>query len=108
MSDIYRAIADPTRRRILDDLLARDDVTLSEICNGLVANGIVVSRQAVSQHLAVLESAGLVQSRRVGRTKRHTVHTEPLARIAWRWPPTGAVDAPGGRSADERFGGDRS
>ena len=44
------------------------------------------SRQAISQHLAVLEDAGLVSSRRFGRTKLHHLHTEPLREIAERWP----------------------
>ncbi|MFG2577151.1 ArsR/SmtB family transcription factor [Streptomyces sp. NPDC048481] len=84
--DVFKALADPTRRRILDELVERDGQTLFEICARLVTrHGIGLSRQAISQHLAVLESAGLVVSRREGRYKFHDLHTEPLERIAARW-----------------------
>ncbi|MDB1087936.1 metalloregulator ArsR/SmtB family transcription factor [Streptomyces sp. ACA25] len=84
--DVFKALADPTRRRILDELVERDGQTLFEICARLVTkHGLGLSRQAVSQHLAVLESAGLVRSRRQGRYKFHDVNTEPLERIATRW-----------------------
>ncbi|MCQ9129536.1 ArsR/SmtB family transcription factor [Streptomyces hilarionis] len=84
--DVFRALADPTRRRILDELVERDGQTLFEICARLVTrHGLGLSRQAISQHLAVLESAGLVVSRREGRYKFHDLNTEPLERIATRW-----------------------
>ncbi|MDJ1130708.1 ArsR/SmtB family transcription factor [Streptomyces iconiensis] len=84
--DVFKALADPTRRRILDELAERDDQTLFEICTRLVTkHGLGLSRQAISQHLAVLESAGLVVSRRQGRYKFHTLKTEPLERIVTRW-----------------------
>ncbi|GAB19456.1 putative ArsR family transcriptional regulator [Gordonia effusa NBRC 100432] len=87
MSDIYRAIADATRRQILDELVAQDDLTLFDICTRLTTRySNTATRQAISQHLAVLEEAGLVHSRRVGRTKVHTVDTEPLRAITQRWP----------------------
>ncbi|MGW7052294.1 ArsR/SmtB family transcription factor [Streptomyces sp. NPDC054887] len=84
--DVFKALADPTRRRILDELTEQDGQTLFEICTRLVTkHGLGLSRQAISQHLAVLESAGLVLSRREGRYKFHDLNTEPLERIATRW-----------------------
>lgn len=91
--DIYRAIADPTRRAILDELAKRDDQTLFELCGRLVAMyDINSSRQAISQHLDILEEAGLVKTRREGRTKLHTLDTQPLAEIAARWPTPGGKE----------------
>ncbi len=92
--DVFKALADPTRRRILDELVERDGQTLFEICARLVTKyGLGLSRQAISQHLAVLESAGLVVSRRQGRYKFHDLNTEPLEHIVTRWlrpdPPEG-------------------
>ena len=84
--DLFKALADPTRRRILDELVERDGQTLFEICARLVTrHGLGMSRQAVSQHLAVLESAGLVRSRRQGRYKFHDLDTGPLEEIVTRW-----------------------
>jgi DNA-binding transcriptional ArsR family regulator len=84
--DIFKALADPTRGRILDELVERDGQTLFEICARLVTkHGLGLSRQAISQHLAVLESAELVRSRRQGRYKFHDLNTEPLERIVSRW-----------------------
>ncbi|MEU9314766.1 MULTISPECIES: metalloregulator ArsR/SmtB family transcription factor [unclassified Streptomyces] len=84
--DVFKALADPTRRLILDELVERDGQTLFEICTRLVTkHGLGLSRQAISQHLAVLESAGLVLSRRQGRYKFHDLDTEPLERIVTRW-----------------------
>ncbi|MGW7069175.1 ArsR/SmtB family transcription factor [Streptomyces sp. NPDC054855] len=84
--DVFKALADPTRRRILDELVERDGQTLFEICGRLLnKHGLGLSRQAISQHLAVLESAGLVRSRREGRCKFHDLNTEPLECIVTRW-----------------------
>jgi DNA-binding transcriptional ArsR family regulator len=84
---LYRAIADPTRRTILDELADRDGQTLFEICGRLaMKHGIGASRQAISQHLDVLEAAGLVRTRREGRFKFHDLDTSPLREIAERWP----------------------
>jgi len=84
--DVFKALADPTRRRILDELAERDGQTLFEICGRLVTkHDLGLSRQAISQHLAVLESAGLVRSRRQGRYKFHDLNTEPLEHIVTRW-----------------------
>jgi DNA-binding transcriptional ArsR family regulator len=88
VADIYRALADETRRVLLDELLERDEQTLFELCSRLAMNhGLTPSRQAVSQHLEVLEAAGLVVAERRGRYKLHTIDTAPLTRIAERWPP---------------------
>ncbi|MFF4083590.1 ArsR/SmtB family transcription factor [Streptomyces sp. NPDC001777] len=84
--DVFKALADPTRRLILDELTERNGQTLFEICSRLVTkHGLGLSRQAISQHLAVLESAGLVLSRRQGRYKFHDLNTEPLKHIVARW-----------------------
>lgn len=84
---MFKALADPTRRAILDELVERDDQTLFEICARLATkHGLTPTRQAVSQHLDVLEAAGLVISRREGRYKFHTVDTSPLRAITRRWP----------------------
>ena len=89
MGDIFRALADPTRRQILDELVLRDGLTLFEICGRLtMLHGVVSTRQAISQHLAVLEEADLVRTRRVGRTKIHQLNTEPLRAVTDRWPIT--------------------
>ena len=85
--DIYKALADPTRRAILDELQERSGQTLFELCTRLLSrHGLGSSRQAVSQHLDVLEAAGLVRSRREGRYKFHELDTSPLRTIAERWP----------------------
>ena len=87
MTDVYRALADPTRRMILDELAKREGQTLFEICGRLaMAHGITSSRQAVSQHLGMLEDAGLVVSERKGRTKLHWFDASPLREITDRWP----------------------
>ena len=66
--DLFKALADPTRRTILDELTQKSGQTLFEICSRLaMKHRLSLSRQAVSQHLAVLESAGLVETRREGR-----------------------------------------
>lgn len=87
MSDLFRALDDETRRLILDELSARDGQTLFEICNTLaMRHGVTLTRQAVSQHLAVLESADLISTERRGRSKFHYFHPEPITRIVERWP----------------------
>ena len=84
---IYRALADGTRRAILDELTDRDGQTLFEICTRLtMKHGIGASRQAISQHLDVLEDAGLVRTSRSGRYKFHAIDTSPLREISERWP----------------------
>jgi DNA-binding transcriptional ArsR family regulator len=89
VGDVYKAIADPTRRAILDELTERDGQTLFEICSRLATkHGLGSSRQAISQHLAALEDAGLVRTRREGRYKFHNVDASPLREIAERWSTT--------------------
>lgn len=86
MADVFRALADPTRRAILDALQDHDNQTLFEICGRLTMKyGMSASRQAISQHLAVLEEAGLVITRREGRYKFHRLDTTPLRVIVERW-----------------------
>ena len=86
MGDVFKALADPTRRAILDELQERSGQTLFELCTRLITkHGLSSSRQAVSQHLDVLEAAGLVRSRREGRYKFHDLDTSPLRTIAERW-----------------------
>lgn len=84
VDDVFRALADPTRRILIDELAERDDQTLFELCTRLVMrHGLEVSRQAVAKHLDVLERAGLVENHRDGRFRRHTLNREPL-RAAWQ------------------------
>ncbi|MFE9773769.1 ArsR/SmtB family transcription factor [Streptomyces sp. NPDC005931] len=84
--DVFKALADPTRRHILDELAQRDGQSLFEICARLATrHGVGMSRQAISQHLAVLEAADLVRTRREGRYKFHDLNTDPLERIVTRW-----------------------
>jgi DNA-binding transcriptional ArsR family regulator len=87
MGDVFKALADPTRRAILDELLERNGQTLFELCARLTTkHGLGSTRQAVSQHLDVLEEAGLVRTRRAGRYKFHDLDTTPLREIGDRWP----------------------
>lgn len=87
VADLFKALADPTRRAILDELTERGGQTLFELCARLtMKHGLGSTRQAISQHLDVLESAGLVRTRREGRYKFHDVDTAPLKAIAQRWP----------------------
>ncbi len=84
--DLFKALADPTRRTILDELTEKSGQTLFEICSRLsMKHQLGISRQAVSQHLALLEAAGLVETRREGRYKFHELNTAPLRQIAERW-----------------------
>jgi DNA-binding transcriptional ArsR family regulator len=87
VADVFKALADPTRRAILDELTDRDGQTLFELCARLATrHGLGSTRQAISQHIEVLESAGLVTTRREGRYKFHHLDTSPLRDIAQRWP----------------------
>ncbi|MBM2622597.1 helix-turn-helix transcriptional regulator [Actinoplanes sp. LDG1-06] len=84
--NVFRALADPTRRKILDELTERDGQTLFEICARLaMKHQHTASRQSVSQHLDTLAAAGLVTSRRDGRYKFHYLDTTPLRRLTERW-----------------------
>jgi DNA-binding transcriptional ArsR family regulator len=93
MTDIFEAIAAPARRAILDELSDRDGQALFELCARLaMKHGIALTRQAISQHLDVLEAAGLVKTRREGRYKFHSIDPEPLAAIVARWSRGGGKD----------------
>jgi len=86
LSDVFHALAAPARRAILDELQERDGQTLFELCSRLtMKHELGLSRQAISQHLEVLEAAGLVRSRREGRYKFHDLDPTPLRTIAERW-----------------------
>jgi DNA-binding transcriptional ArsR family regulator len=90
MGDVFKALADPTRRAILDELQERNGQTLFEICVRLMSrHGLSSTRQAISQHLDVLEDAGLIHTRREGRYKFHDLDTSPLREIGDRWITTG-------------------
>jgi DNA-binding transcriptional ArsR family regulator len=83
---IFKALADPTRRTVLDELTERDGQTLFEICSRLATkHGLGSSRQAISQHLDVLERAGLIRTWRDGRYKLHSIDAKPLEQIVERW-----------------------
>jgi DNA-binding transcriptional ArsR family regulator len=93
MGDVFKALADPTRRRILDELTERDGQTLFEICSRLsTKHQLGSSRQAISQHLELLEAAGLIETRREGRFKFHHLNTGPLEHIADRWLGPGSQE----------------
>ena len=98
VGDVFKALADPTRRTILDELTDRNGQTLFEICSRLAGrHGLGSSRQAISQHLDVLEAAGLVETRREGRYKFHYINTAPLEPIVERWLSKTGEDAGGRR-----------
>lgn len=77
---VFRALADPSRRRLLDRLHARNGQTLRELCQGLR-----MTRQAVAKHLTVLHDANIVSWKRQGREKLHFINPVPLNEIAERW-----------------------
>ena len=82
MSDeaVFRALADKSRRELLDRLHAENGQTLGELCEGLA-----MTRQAVTKHLGILEEANLVASKRRGREKLHFINPVPINEIAERW-----------------------
>jgi DNA-binding transcriptional ArsR family regulator len=105
VGDLYKALADPTRRAILDELRQRDGQTLFELCVRLISNhGLGSTRQAVSQHLDVLEESGLVRTRRQGRFKFHDLNTAPLREIAERWPLPDRKETSNAHRRDQRAG----
>jgi DNA-binding transcriptional ArsR family regulator len=85
VGDVFKALADPTRRTILDELAEREGQTLFELCSRLASKQLTMTRQAISQHLEVLEAAGLVKTRREGRYKFHDLDTAPLETLTDRW-----------------------
>jgi DNA-binding transcriptional ArsR family regulator len=80
MDAVFKALADPSRRELLDRLRAGNGQTLSELCDRRA-----MTRQAVSKHLAILEDANLVVSVRRGREKLHYLNPVPIHEIAERW-----------------------
>lgn len=86
MDDIFKALADPTRRTILDELSQRKEQTFYELCARLVMkHQIAMSRQAMAKHLSVLEAAGLVKSKRKGRYKVLIFNNVPIKKLLERW-----------------------
>jgi uncharacterized protein YndB with AHSA1/START domain/DNA-binding transcriptional ArsR family regulator len=80
MDEVFKALADAGRRRLLDSLNARNGQTLRELCSELD-----MARQSVSKHLALLEAANLITTVRRGREKLHYLNAEPINAIADRW-----------------------
>jgi DNA-binding transcriptional ArsR family regulator len=80
MDDVFKALADASRRQLLDRLHAQNGRTLGELCQGLD-----MTRQAVTKHLSILEAANLVAVRRRGREKLHYINPVPINEIAERW-----------------------
>src|SRR5215468_4063787 len=77
---VFRALADASRRQLLDRLHAKNSQTLGELCRGLD-----MSRQAVAKHLSILQEANLVSWKRQGREKLHFINPVPINEIAERW-----------------------
>ena len=83
---IFKALADSTRRRIIDRLSHQPAQSLFEVCAASVAeDGVALSRQTVSQHLAVLENAGLIETSWKGRTKAHSLSINEDHIVAASW-----------------------
>ena len=80
-SAVFRALADPTRRALLDSLFSRDGQTLNELCEKFPE----MTRFGVMKHLSVLAEANLVVTARQGRTKRHYLNPVPIEQVANRW-----------------------
>jgi DNA-binding transcriptional ArsR family regulator len=80
MDAVFKALADPVRRELLDALHARNGQTLAELCEGKE-----MTRQAVTKHLAILEAANLIATKRRGREKLHHLNPVPIQEIADRW-----------------------
>ena len=77
---VFAALADETRRELLDRLRKRNGQSLAQL-----AKGLKMSRQAVTKHLVILEDADLILTRKVGREKRHYLNPVPLQAVAVRW-----------------------
>jgi DNA-binding transcriptional ArsR family regulator len=85
MDAVFRALADPARRRLLDSLHGRNGQTLGELCDSLAKGRYDMSRQAVTKHLAILEEANLLAVQWRGREKLHFINPVPIHAIAERW-----------------------
>ena len=81
MDDVFKAISDPSRRLLMDRLVDADGQTLSELCAYLPG----MTRYGVMSHLRVLEDAGLITTRKVGRSKHHYLNPVPIQQIYERW-----------------------
>jgi len=80
MDEVFKALADPTRRELLDELFARDGQTLSEL-----EGRLPMSRFGVMKHLKVLEEAGLLTTQKRGREKLHFLNPVPIRLVYERW-----------------------
>jgi DNA-binding transcriptional ArsR family regulator len=80
MDEVFKALADASRRSLLDRLHAKNGQTLNDLCDGLA-----MTRQAVTKHLAILQDANLVSSLRHGREKLHYFNPVPIHQIGERW-----------------------
>ena len=80
MDDVFKALADASRRSLLDRLHAKNGQTLNELCDGLA-----MTRQAVTKHLGILETANLVSTLKHGREKLHYLNPVPIHQIGERW-----------------------
>jgi uncharacterized protein YndB with AHSA1/START domain len=98
MAPVFRALADPGRRVLLDRLFERDGQTLGELCEALPG----MTRFGVMKHLGVLEAAELVTTQRVGRSKRHFLNPVPIRRAHDRWISKFAEPVVGAMSSMKR------
>jgi DNA-binding transcriptional ArsR family regulator len=80
MDAVFKALADPTRRKLLDRLRARNGQSLNELCERTE-----MTRQAITKHLSILETANLVATQKRGREKLHYLNPVPINEIAERW-----------------------
>jgi DNA-binding transcriptional ArsR family regulator len=80
MDEVFKALADASRRSLLDRLHADNGQTLNQLCQGLA-----MTRQAVTKHLAILEGANLVATIKHGREKLHYINPVPIHEIGERW-----------------------
>src|ERR1700747_2902966 len=80
MDEVFKALADASRRTLLDRLHARNGQTLNELCDGLD-----MTRQAVTKHLVILEEANLITTPKPGREKLHYLNPVPIHQIGERW-----------------------
>ena len=80
MDEVFKALADASRRSLLDRLHTKNGQTLNELCDGLD-----MTRQAVTKHLVILEEANLVTTYKHGREKLHYLNPVPLNQIGERW-----------------------
>jgi DNA-binding transcriptional ArsR family regulator len=85
MDAVFRALADASRRELLDRLRADNGQTLNDLCQRLAKSGASMTRQAVSKHLGILQEANLIATVKRGREKLHYLNPVPIHEIAERW-----------------------